>query len=97
MAVSKKKKVLTYNGKPLIRCENRVYYGNLEDKYILALDIIESKEVNGVNVPTNVKIQLMDNTAELGKGQVFRKAQRDDFYKALDIGSWWLQDALQTD
>lgn len=96
MAVAKKKKFLTYKGKPLIRCGERVYYGNLEDKYILALDITESKDVSGVKVSEKVKIQLMDNTGEFGKGQVYRKAERDNLYKALDIGEWWLKDALQS-
>ncbi len=94
MAAAKKKKKLMYNGKPLIRCGDRVYYGNLEDKYILALDIVESKDANGLTVSSKVKIQLMDNTGELGKGQVFRKAERDNLFKAIDIGAWWLQDAL---
>jgi hypothetical protein len=96
MAAAKKKKFLTYKGKPLIRCGERVYYGNLEDKYILVLDIIDSENVNGVKKSTKVKIQLMDNTGEFGKGQVYRKAERDDLYKALDIGEWWLKDALQS-
>ena len=94
MASAKKKKLLTYKGKPLIRCGDRIYYGNLEDKYILALDITETKNVNGAQQSTKVKIQLMDNTGELGKGQIFRKAERDNLYKAIDIGEWWLQDAL---
>ncbi len=96
MAVVKKKKFLTYKDKPLIRCGDRVYYGNLEDKYILVLDILESKDVDGIKVATKVKIQLMDNTGEFGKGQVYRKAERDGLYKALDIGEWWLKDALQS-
>lgn len=96
MAV-KKKKLLTYKGKPLIRCGDRVYYGNLEDKYILVLDILESKDVDGIDFSSKVKIQLMDNTGELGKGQVFRKAERENLYKAIDIGEWWLQDALATE
>ncbi|MBQ7574655.1 MAG: hypothetical protein IJT23_10405 [Clostridia bacterium] len=94
MAAAKKKKLLTYNGKPLIKCGDRIYYGNLEDKYILALDITEEQVIEAEKIPTKVKIQLMDNTGELGNGQVFRKAERENLYKALDIGSWWLQDAL---
>ena len=94
MAAAKKKKLLMYKGKPLIRCGNRIYYGNLEDKYILALDIAESENINGAELSKKVKIQLMDNTGELGKGQVFRKAERDNLYKAIDIGEWWLHDAL---
>lgn len=94
MAATKKKKLLTYKGKPLIKCGDRVYYGNLEDKYILALDILESKDVNGAKVSSRIKIQLMDNTGELGAGQIYRKAERQSLYKALDIGEWWLHDAL---
>ena len=39
-------------------------------------------------------IKLMDNTGELGKGQVFRQSERENLYKAFDIGAWWLQAAL---
>lgn len=96
MAAVKKKKILTYKGKPLLRVGDRIYYGNLEDKLILALDIIESEKNQDIKSAKKVKIQLMDNTGELGKGQVFRKGERENLYKALDIGEWWLQDAIQT-
>ncbi len=96
MAAAKKKKILTYKGKPLLRVGDRIYYGNLEDKVILALDITESKKNKDIKSAQKVKIQLMDNTGELGKGQVFRKGERENLYKALDIGEWWLQDAIQT-
>lgn len=94
MAV-KKKKVLTYNDKPIMRCGNKIYYGNLEDKLILVLDIMESKKVQDLDVATKVSVQVMDNTGELGKGQVFRKAERNDLYTALDTGEWWLKAALK--
>jgi hypothetical protein len=95
MAASKKKKCLTYKGKPLLRCGNKVYYGYLDDKYILVLDILESKKLNDIDISMKVKIELMDNTGELGKGQVFRSAERESLYAALDIGEWWLRQALQ--
>ena len=88
MAAVKKKKGLMYKGKPLLRCGNRIYYGNLEDKLILALDIVESSKKQDVDVS-------MDNTGELGKGQVYRKCERENLYKAIDIGEWWLQDAMK--
>ena len=95
MAAVKKKKILTYKGKPLLKCGDRIYYGNLEDKIILALDIVESEDNNDIKSSSKVKIQLMDNTGEFGKGQVYRKAERDNLYKALDIGEWWLKDAIE--
>lgn len=48
-----------------------------------------------VDVSTKVKVQIMDNTGELGKGQVYRKCERENLYKAIDIGEWWLQDAMK--
>lgn len=94
-ATTKKKKVLMYKGKPLLRCGDRIYYGNLEDKCILVLDIVESEEKNDIISSTKIKVQVMDNTGEFGKGQVYRKGERENLYKAIDIGEWWLQDALQ--
>lgn len=96
MAAAKKKKILTYKGKPLLKCGERIYYGNLEDKLILALDVVEREKNKDIQSSKKIKIQLMDNTGELGAGQVYRKAERENLYKALDIGEWWLQDALQT-
>lgn len=58
MAAVKKKKGLMYKGKPLLRCGNRIYYGNLEDKLILALDIVESSKKQDVDVSTKVKVQI---------------------------------------
>jgi hypothetical protein len=89
------KKILTYKGKPLYRKGARLFYGNLEDKYILVLDIIETKKVKKLNVGTKVTLQVQDNRGcELGEGQTFRKAERDDLFQALDIGEWWLTEAL---
>lgn len=95
MPVVKKKKVLTYKGKPLLKCGDRIYYGNLEDKFILVLDIIESEPKKDVKVSTKIRVQVMDNMGELGKGKVYRKGERENLYKAIDIGEWWLTDAIK--
>lgn len=94
MAAAKKKKALMYKGKPLMKCGNRIYYGNLEDKCILALDITESKKNKDIKSSTKITVQVMDNTGEFGKGQIYRKGERDNLFKALDIGEWWLKDAI---
>ena len=73
-----------------------MYYGNLEDKYILVLDIVESEKVNDIDISKKVKIALMDNTGEMGNGEVFRRGERPNLYAAIDIGEWWLKQALQT-
>ena len=95
MAAAKKKKMLTYKGTPVYRVGNRIYYGNLEDRLILVMDIVETEKVGQFEVTKKVKFHIQDNTGELGKGQNYRTGEREDLYKAFDIGSWWLQDALE--
>ena len=95
MAVAKKKKVLTYKGKPVYRKGNKLFYGNLEDPLILMLEIAETKKVQNINVATKVKFSIQDNNVdEIGTGTNYRSGEREDLYKAFDIGAWWLQDAL---
>ena len=90
--MAKKKIGMEYKGKPLYRKGDRLFYGNLEDKYILVLDILEKKKIEGIDVATKVKIQIQDNENEqVGTGKVFRKSEKENLYKALDIGAWWLQ------
>ncbi len=91
---NKKKKLLMYKDKPLIRVGNTIFYGDLGEKYILQLDIIETKNVKDIESATKVVLKLVDNSGELGSGQVFRQSEREDLYSALDIGEWWLQNAL---
>ena len=46
MAVKKKgDQFLTYRGKPLVRCGNTIYYGNMTDPYVLYLQITTTKPV----------------------------------------------------
>lgn len=94
MATAKKPKILTYKDKPVYRQGNTIYYGDLSKKLILVMEVIESVEKNGIMISKKVKFHVQDNTGELGKGINYRSGERDNLYKAFDIGSWWLQDAL---
>ena len=96
MAATKKPKVLTYKDKPVYRQGNKIYYGDLSKRLILVLEIVESEEVNGIQVAKKVKFHIQDNTGELGKGTNYRSGERENLYKAFDIGAWWLQDALES-
>ena len=96
MAAVKKKKGLMYKGKPLLRCGNRIYYGNLEDKLILALDIVESSKKQDVDVSTESEgSRLWTTQASLAKVRFIVSAKGENLYKAIDIGEWWLQDAMK--
>lgn len=94
MPVAKKTKNLTYNGKPVYRKGNTIYYGDLSKNLILVLEIVESEKMGEYEISKKVKFHIQDNSGEIGKGINYRSGERNNLYDAFDIGSWWLQDAL---
>ena len=94
--MERKKKLLTYKGKPLLRCGDRIFYGYLDDKYILVLDVKETGKVKDVEVSKKVVMKIMENTDDIGEGKVYRQGERPNLYEALDIGEWWLKQALKS-
>ena len=53
-----KSAVLEYRGRPLRRKDNLIYYGSMSDKYIIMLQIMETKKVKDIDVASKVSVQL---------------------------------------
>lgn len=93
---NKKAQGLTYKGKPLVRKGSMLYYGDPDEKYIITMKVLETKKVKHLNVASRVSVELQRNNPTLrGKQRVVKKVEREGLYKALDIGTVWLDDALQ--
>ena len=43
---------LEYKGHPLLRKDNMIYYGSFADKYIVMMQVLESKQVKDLDVAT---------------------------------------------
>jgi hypothetical protein len=86
---------LTYKGHPLMRKDNMVYYGSMADKYIIIMQVLESKDFKDLSLATKVSVQLQltDQTVR-SKDRIIRKSEKDGFYTALDVGCVWLERAL---
>lgn len=54
-------KALEYKGHPLQRKDNIIYYGSFADKYIVMLQILDTKKVKDLDVATKVSVQLQLN------------------------------------
>lgn len=86
---------LIYKGKPLIRKDNTIYYGSMSDKYIIMLQILETKEVSGLELATKVSVFLQQTSPNVrAKDRVVRKTEKNGLYEALDVGAVWLERAL---
>lgn len=94
---SNQNKLLTYKGKPLMRCGNIIYYGNADDKYIIMMQIIETKPVKDINVATKVAVQLQSTDPNIrNKDRVVKSSEKPGLYAAMDIGAIWLERALSS-
>jgi len=95
IAKEKSKQDLLYKGKPLVRQDNVICYGNATDRYVLLLTIIETKVHNGLNVATKVLVQLQSTDPNLATHErTVKQAEKNSLYEALDLGEVWLERIL---
>ena len=89
---------LIYKGHPLRRIDNLIYYGSMNDKYIIMMQVLASKPVQDISVATKVSVQLQLTDPDLkSRDRILKKSEKDSLYAAMDIGSIWLQRALKDD
>ncbi len=93
--MSEKNEVLMYKGRPLMRKDNLVYYGSMADEFIIMLQVLETKEMNDLNLATKVSVQLQRTDPNCkARDRVVKKSEKEGFYTALDVGCVWLERAL---
>lgn len=85
----------TYKGRPLVRCKDEIYYGNMEEPYVIRMQIKSTKDVNGMELPDKVTVQLMATDPDLSpRKQLIKSSEKKGLYLAMDIADIWLERAL---
>ena len=96
MAAKKEKnEVLMYKDRPLVRRGNVLYYGYVDDAFIVKITEDETEKVGEVEMGTKVTVQLTTNNTQLkDKERIIRQSKKTGLYDALDIGVVWLEEVL---
>lgn len=95
MAAKKDNQFLTYKNKPLVRNGNTLYYGNMDDKFVVMFQILTTKDLDGVSVADKVSVQLINTDPDVRPhDRIAQKTEKKGLYNAMDIGSIWLERAL---
>ena len=85
----------TYKGKPLVRSGNELYYGNMDEEYVIHLIIKTKKEVNGFEIADKVTVQLMATDPGLSpRRQLVKSSEKQGLFVAMDVADAWLSRAL---
>ena len=87
-------KALEYKGHPLQRKDNIIYYGSFADKYVIMLQILDTKKVKDLDVATKVSVQLqLTDPSIKSRDRVVKKTEKDSLYAAIDVAAVWLDRA----
>ncbi len=87
---------LTYKGKPIVRKGNEIYYGDMNDKYIILFTILSSKKEDGLDIAEKVSIKLLDSNIDIDmKDRVKKESTKNNLFDALDLGFTWLERELK--
>ncbi len=78
---------LEYKGRPLVRKDNDIYYGDLSDKYhVFMMIMAEAPTSKGIDVPAMIMVQLLAKDSNRPEKQAVSKSLTD----ALETASAWL-------
>lgn len=81
----------TYRGKPLVRCGDTIYFGDMKDKYVIKMDIKSKKMLNDMEVADKVIVQLISTDPDVSlKRRIEKTSEKNGLYLAMDIADAWL-------
>ena len=96
-AAPSKNEGLVYKNHPLRRVGNLIYYGSMADKYIIMMQILETKKEKDMDVATKVSIQLQLTAPDLkSRDRIVKTSEKNSLYAAMDIAEIWLNRALSS-
>ena len=84
-------KFLEYLDKPLVREDNTICYGDMNEKCVLVLEIMSYKKYNDNDIPDKILIQILDTK---DPNKIYKQATKDGLYEAFRMGEIWLEQAL---
>ena len=87
----KTKEISILQGLPLVREGNVIYYGNMDDDYVLLMTIMTTKKYMGRDVPDMIVVQILSTKEDM---KIVKQDVKYGFYEAFDTGVIWLERML---
>lgn len=82
---------ICYKGKPLVRCKDVIYYGNIEDGHIIRIESVKASEKSDIKVSTEVSVEMIEiDPKDTNVRKIIKTSKKDGLYQALDISKIWL-------
>jgi len=78
---------LEYKGRPLVRHDSDIYYGDLSANYHVHMIVMSEKDVKGNSVPDKIIVQLVKKDSLMPEKQTMLSGLAD----ALEMADAWLE------
>ncbi len=78
---------LEYKGRPLVRHDSDIYYGDLSAKYHVHMIVMSEKEIKGTQVPDKIVVQLVPHGSMMPEKNIMSTSLVD----ALETADAWLE------
>ena len=86
-----KKKFFEFKSRPLIRNGSTIYYGDIRNKYVVKMEIVETKKVKDLDVASKVGLMMIETSDKITDSQkIVKISEKSGLYPALDIANAWL-------
>ncbi len=87
---------LTYKEKPLVKCGNEIYYGDMADPFVVRFTVLSTVKAGENEIPGKVRVELLKSDTQLpDKDRIVKSSEKDSFFGALDVGFVWLERNLR--
>ena len=87
---------MTYKGRPVVRDNNKLYFGEPSNPFMIVLTVLENKQTGHNVLPSRVLVQLQNTDPALAMSgdKIVKEGERKNLYDALELGSIWLEKQL---
>ena len=90
-SAKKSKNFFEFKSRPLVRKNNIIYYGDIKNKYVVKMEILESQKVKDLDVASKVRVVMVETSSEITDSQkIVKLSEKKGLYPALDIADIWL-------
>jgi len=90
-----KSEVLLYKGRPLVRCGNEIYYGDMAETAVVRMEIGGTADFKDLKLPNKVRVFLLSTDEDLNPiERIKNNTVKNSLADAIEIASIWLEGVL---
>ncbi len=81
----------SYKGRPLVRNGKTIYYGDMNEPYVVMMQVHSDEDFKDLKISGKISLQMMSTDLTLPPDKlILKKAEKQGLYEALDIATIWL-------